>query len=141
MLTLSICLTKSQMVSLEIMECCSMKSVEVLEYNIRNEYARANLKKSINLYCDYVLKKSQFIEKQFILRDDIEDQENEWKELLYKIVISIIKILRCDFESNSSIDIELVIYFYELLIVSFVNLKSKINYFILTITKKNKGKC
>ena len=87
------------------------------------------LKKSINLYCDYVLKKSQFIEKQFILTDDVEDQENEWKELLYKIVISIIKILRCDFESNSSIDIELVIYFYELLIVSFVNLKSKNNYF------------
>jgi hypothetical protein len=117
MLTISICLTKSQNVSFEILSSCSMKTVEMLEHNIRNNYARVNLKNSINLYCDYVQRKSQLIEKQY-LKDD--NQENEWKELLYKIVISIIKILRCDFESNNSIDIELVIYFYELLIVSFV---------------------
>ena len=35
---------------------------------------------------------------------------------------------------------QLKIYFYELLIVSFVNLKSKNNYFNLTITKKKQRK-
>jgi hypothetical protein len=117
MLTISICLTKSEHVQLDIISSFSMKTVELLEYNIRNEYARANLKKSINLYCKYAFKKaSQLFEKQDSLK---EDQVNEWKELLYRIVISIIKILRCDFESNNVIEIELVIYFYELLIVGF----------------------
>lgn len=43
---------------------------------------------------------------------------NQWQESLYKIVISIVKILRMEFENNTTfVEIDLVIYFYELLLV------------------------
>jgi hypothetical protein len=39
----------------------------------------------------------------------------QWQQLLYKVIIGIIRILRTDFESNENqLEIELVIYFYEL---------------------------
>lgn len=41
-----------------------------------------------------------------------------WQESLYTIVINLVRILRIEFESNQhSVEIDLVIYFYELLLV------------------------
>ena len=47
----------------------------------------------------------------------------QWQQLLYKLIIGIIRILRCDFESNENqLEIDLVIYFYELVKVIFLYL-------------------
>ena len=61
----------------------------------------------------------------------VDDQQDEnatdeitaWQESLYKIVISIVRILRIEFEANNQhVEIDLVIYFYELLLVNIDNL-------------------
>ena len=52
--------------------------------------------------------------------EDLEEARNivSWQEALYKIVINIVKILRLEFENNTNfVEIDLVIYFYELLLV------------------------
>jgi hypothetical protein len=47
----------------------------------------------------------------------------QWQQLLYKLIIGIIRILRCDFESNENqLEIDLVIYFYELVKVIYLYL-------------------
>lgn len=115
MLTISICLTQTKNVSFELISICSKKTIELMEISIRNRYARNNLKRAIKLYCNYFELKSIEIEQ---MAGFLDDDLNEWKDLLYTIVISLIKILRCDFESNELVDEELVIYFYEILIVN-----------------------
>jgi len=62
-----------------------------------------------------------------VIDNEMGDEDNgplslyeQWQQLLYKLIIGIIRILRSDFESNENqLEIELVIYFYELVKVTF----------------------
>jgi hypothetical protein len=103
---------------------CSDKTLEMMEINIKNETCRNMLKKALNNYCQYVNEHLAVICKGKIIPDDQESDENsiecKWRRSTYKIVISIVRILRIEFEAvNNVIDIELVIYFYELLQVKY----------------------
>lgn len=117
----------SEETKLIIHEQCSSRAIDLMEANVRNDSSRDLLKKALNIYCEFInphledltalnAKKckngSEFVNENSIVY--------KWRQLLYKIVISIVKILRTDFEDeNHVVDIELVIYFYELLKVYF----------------------
>jgi hypothetical protein len=95
-----------------------------MEINIKNETCRNMLKKALNNYCQYVNEHLAEICKYQDSLDSQEPDENSiesrWRRSTYKIVISIVRILRIEFETvNNVIDIELVIYFYELLQVKY----------------------
>jgi hypothetical protein len=117
-----------------LFENCVKHSADLLESNIRNTTNRPLLKKSLNIYCqyldehikelkikelgpEYVLTKNIFIEEEEEIDDGL--LYGKWQQVLYKTIIEIVRVLRLDFENeNHKIDIELVIYFYELLDVN-----------------------
>ena len=144
--------TIDEQFKLEIHDKCSQQTLILMEKNVRVEESRNLLKKALNNYCHYIIthKKCKFIHISYIFyfkitkdyvdlessiqsntvelqKNDILNTEklndiNQWQESLYKIVISIVKILRMEFENNTTfVEIDLVIYFYELLLVILSN--------------------
>lgn len=114
---------------LKIHEDCSIKAIELMELNVRNTNCRNLLKKALNIYCEFINPHiMSLVEKNKSFVEDEDSTEFKWKQLLYRIVISIVRILRGDFENpQNQVDIELVIYFYELLKVIFQVFKFRIN--------------
>ncbi|CAF0878633.1 unnamed protein product [Brachionus calyciflorus] len=112
----------SEETKLIIHDQCSSRTIYLMELNVRNDSCRDLLKKALNIYCEYI---NPHVDELSLTHEMLSvDSENgyedsivfKWRQLLYKIVISIVKILRGDFEDeNHVVDIELVIYFYELL--------------------------
>jgi hypothetical protein len=66
-----------------------------------------------------LLKKNISMEEEEEVDDDL--LCGKWQQVLYKTIIEIVRVLRIDFENDEHrIDIELVIYFYEVLQVNFI---------------------
>jgi hypothetical protein len=121
----------SEALRLEIHEKCSQQTLFQMERNVRLEGSRNLLKKALNNYCRYITAHKKDLEsavyknlkqspnlKPASSEIQLLEHVNAWQESLYKIVISIVKILRLEFENNTnSVEIDLVIYFYELLMV------------------------
>lgn len=114
---------------LAIHEKCVNKTLELLEVNVRNDTNRNLLKQSLNNYCDYIrvhlieLTGSDITELSAAmnLTDSIDNLtvDQKWQQCLYKIVIAIVRILRLEFDNaQNNVEIEFIIYFYELLLVS-----------------------
>lgn len=115
----------------QIFDKCSSRAVYLMELNVRNDSCRDLLKKALNIYCENITMHLNEIDTRYSIRDGVVryqyketiHEENivfNWRQLLYKIVVSVVKILRTDFEDeHNEVDIELVIYFYELLKVVF----------------------
>lgn len=119
---------------------CSKKTLFLMERNVRNEISRNYLKKALNNYCQYITTHKSNLENlkcapkidpismtSYINSDAqnrvLEEQIIEWHEALYHIVINIVKILRMEFEAvNNTVEIDLVNYFYELLMTNIDNL-------------------
>jgi len=136
---------------LSLFDYCSKKSIDFLELNARNESIRSVLKKSLNIYCEYInrhletltstsssstdsksgacgseiiSKKEKTIESpsssSISSVTNEESIEEKWKKCLYSIIVAIVRVLRLDFENpDNRVVVELVIYFYELLMVGF----------------------
>lgn len=126
---------------LEIHEKCVLKTISLLETNVRNEKNRNLLKKSLNNYCNFI--REHLIELTGcdigVLSHQLEQNENltnltieqKWQQCLYRIVIAIVKILRIEFDSDDHmVEIELIIYFYELLLVNLILFLLSIYYFL-----------
>ena len=123
---------------------CSKKSIEFLELNARNESVRVILKKSLNIYCEFINRHletlnptSKDLERNMNHGDPNKKEElastsssslssvanedpieEKWKKCLYSIIVAIVRVQRLDFENpDNRVDVELVIYFYELLLV------------------------
>jgi hypothetical protein len=123
---------------LSLHEKCGNKTLELLEINARNETNRNLLKKSLNNYCNYVRNHISELtgdedDASNRILDISQSDESEltivekWKRWLYQIVIAIVRILRVEFDSeNYQIEIELIIYFYELLLVYIYAKKKKL---------------
>lgn len=119
-----------------IYDKCASRAVFLMELNVRNELCRNLLKKALNIYCEKITLHLNEIDSRYSIREGIVKYQNKetifeesivfnWRQLLYKIVVSVVKILRTDFEDeNNEVDIELVIYFYELLKVTFFFLRT-----------------
>ena len=106
-----------------LFESCIEKAVESLRKNIRCPLSRPLLKKAFNIYTEYLdnhlkgLKNDPCLvtDDKTIEESGISSQYDKWQQLLYKVIIGIIRILRADFESSENkLEIDLVIYFYEL---------------------------
>lgn len=108
---------------LKIYDKCSQKAISLMEKYVRNALCRSLLKKTLNIYCESItvnineLKKLEKVESNEPAAADNENSlEYKWRQSLYHIVISIVRILRQDFENQvNPVEIDLVIYFYELL--------------------------
>lgn len=115
---------------LAIYEKCSFKAVGLMEINVREPASRNLLKKSLNIYCQFINNHISDMQTMGNWCDTYENEqdyenspENKWRQCLYKIVIAIVRILRFDFENQENVvEIELVIYFYELLKVPTLSL-------------------
>lgn len=123
-----------------IFDKCASRAVYLMELNVRNELCRNLLKKALNIYCENITLHLNEIDTRYSIRDGIVRYQNKeaiyeenivfnWRQLLYKIVVSVVKVLRTDFEDeNNEVDIELVIYFYELLKVFFIFLTNFVQF-------------
>ena len=108
-------------------ENCIEKAIESLRMNIRCANSRPLLKQAFNIYTEYLDTHLKFLKESSLKNVDTNADEAEvvlvydkWQQLLYKVIIGIIRILRTDFESNENkLEIDLVIYFYELVKVRF----------------------
>jgi len=112
----------SEALRIQIHDKCSQQTLLQMERNVRHESSRNLLKKALNNYCRFITdhKKKLESEANSQILENL-DHVNSWQESLYKIVISIVKILRLEFENNTnSVEIDLVIYFYELLMVTII---------------------
>jgi hypothetical protein len=131
---------------INIHEKCAHQTLIQMERNVRVDASRNLLKKTLNNYCQYItdhkrdleslvcnsITNSQKDDPKFDL--DMLSEEDRlilvhigvWQESLYRIVINIVKTLRLEFERNNrSVEIDLVIYFYELLLANIDNLTSE----------------
>ena len=109
---------------IEIFTQASERTITLLESCVRNESCRGMLKRALNIYCECI---TQYVESirpaesrsSPLLTDLVSDApEDKWSQCLYQIVIAIVRILRLDFENqDNTVEIELVIYFYEILAV------------------------
>ena len=111
----------SEELKLSIHDQCAYQTLVLMETNVRVDKSRRLLKKALNIYCQYITNHKKELELAFELNKDNADGKQRtielWQEALYKIVINIVKILRMEFENNSQVEVDLVIYFYELLLV------------------------
>ena len=113
------------------------KAIESLRNNIRCQETRPLHKQALDIYTNYLDNHLNKLKEEcgslMVIDNETGDEDNgplslyeQWQQLLYKLIIGIIRILRSDFESNENqLEIELVIYFYELVKVKFF-----IRYFI-----------
>jgi hypothetical protein len=110
---------------LDIYERCATRALTLMTSHIRDETCRNLLKKCLNTLCNFIDPHiCDMKAKGCWTEEDADDEkadyensyENKWRQCLYKIVIAIVRTLRLDFENeNHNVEIELVIYFYELL--------------------------
>lgn len=103
------------LIKMELYEKCSTRCIELMSQNMRDKECRVSLKKALEIYCTHLpARLSQMMETDdYELADKLDGRMNQ---LLYHIVISIVRVLRAEFENHDeSIEIELVIYFYEII--------------------------
>lgn len=113
----------------------SQRTVDLLETHVRNETCRGMVKRALNIYCEciasHVTEGDSGVDVSLPSSSADADadagspkppaSENKWANCLYRIVISIVRILRVDFENQDNpVEVELVIYFYELLKVTWL---------------------
>jgi hypothetical protein len=124
---------------LMIFHSCIDKAIESLRNNIRCQETRPLHKQALDIYMNFLDNNLNKLKEEcgslMVIGNETRDEDNgqmslygQWQQLLYKLIIGIIRILRNDLESNENqLEIELVIYFYELVKVDFF-----IMYFIST---------
>jgi hypothetical protein len=112
---------------IEFFKKFSDRSVNLLNRMIRDSMCRNMIKKSLESYCKYL--SQRLIDLNFredeVKREEDQCSDNEDQELtigfkinhlLYTNVISIVRVLRQEFENvDNMVEIELVIYFYEII--------------------------
>ena len=107
---------------------CIDKAIESLKNNIRCTESRPLHKQALDIFTNFLdnyLKKLREQCGSLVVINDSDENGpmslyEQWQQLLYKLIIGIIRILRGDFESNENqLEIDLVIYFYELVKVTF----------------------
>jgi hypothetical protein len=118
-------------VKLLVFHRCIDKAIESLRNNIRCQETRPLHKQALDIYTNYLDTHLNKLREEsgslMVIDNETGDEDNgplslyeQWQQLLYKLIIGIIRILRSDFESNENqLEIELVIYFYELVKVTF----------------------
>ena len=85
---------------------CVTKTVSLMEANVRSEKIRNILKESLSNYCNFI--RMHLIEltgieirelaaaMETMLETDDPTIDQKWQKLLYKIVISIVRVLRIE---------------------------------------------
>jgi hypothetical protein len=135
---------------LPLYESCSLRAIDVMSAYIRENEYRAPLKKALEIYCTFLARRLNELDydDETFNRADIDSlanmQADAWiyapsgklyigyklNQLLYQIVIAIVRVLRQEFEDyDNTVDIELVIYFYEIIKVNFKGFKYQIKLF------------
>jgi hypothetical protein len=118
----------------ELYDVCSGKAIDVMSKNIRDGACRMPIKRALEIYCDYLARRTRELgydddlyhaavgdqEEGRLSPDDPDTMHlyvgSKLNHLLYQIVISIVRVLRKEFENyDNQVDIELVIYFYEII--------------------------
>ena len=110
----------------ELYEKCQAKATILMSENIRDNQCLMPAKKSLEIICKYLSKRIvelKFSEEvlEFKIEAGIEQSPLDvigfkLNQLLYRIIIEIVRVLRFEFELYEEMaDIELVIYFYEII--------------------------
>ena len=107
---------------LDIFEKCIKKTLILFGASVRIDSSRNTLKTALNNYCHFIKKRLNDLNVERI--DEFIEEENDtsignrWKQSLHSIVVDVVRILREDFENEfNSVNIQLIIYFYEILLV------------------------
>jgi hypothetical protein len=124
---------------IEVFMQATERAIQLFESHVRQPTCRDMIKRALNIYCECITRHidSSVAAHQPTNDSSVDDSgldsemttittssqandesfaESMWPNCLYRVVISIVRILRLDFENqNNPVDIELVIYFYELL--------------------------
>lgn len=125
---------------IEVFMQATERAIQLFESHVRQPTCRDMIKRALNIYCECI---TRHIDSGAANNSSVDDSgldsemtttttsseandesdtfaESMWPNCLYRVVISIVRILRLDFENqNNPVDIELVIYFYELLRVAY----------------------